>query len=148
MLLFVYVRVCDCGVHRNDAVCERPYQWLVLAGMRKASMVGVLMRVCERCEVQTIITIVYRLDGWTLCACVFFCVTYRNDDVCKRPDQGLGLVGYAKGEYGGCFNTCVRKWCGSNKNNDRVQTRWVNVTCVCVVLYTGITVYTKDQTRD
>ena len=39
--------------------------------------------------------------------CVFGGVVYRNDDVCERPDQGLGLAEYAKGEYCECCNTCM-----------------------------------------
>ena len=34
--------------------------------------------------------------------------------MCERLDQGVGLVGCAKGKYGGRYSTCVRKWCGSN----------------------------------
>ena len=47
---------------------------LVVQGMRNASMVGLVIRVCESCAVQTKMTIMCGLSGLTLCACMFGCV--------------------------------------------------------------------------
>ena len=66
-------------------VKDRTSDW-TLQGMRRASMMVVVTRVCESCAVQIRMTIVCELDGRTVCACVFGCVAYKNYDVCERPD--------------------------------------------------------------